>query len=57
VAFERERVAGSLPDGLGLSIGVASAPVDADSLAETVREADSRMYRDKMGDRSASAVK
>ena len=56
VAFERERVAGSLPDGLGLSIGVASAPVDADSLAETVREADSRMYQDKMADRPVSSV-
>ena len=51
VAFERERVAGSLPDRLGLSIGVASASVDADSLAETIREADSRMYQDKMSDR------
>ena len=51
VAFERERVAGSLPDRLGLSIGVASATVDADSLAETIREADSRMYQDKMSDR------
>jgi diguanylate cyclase (GGDEF)-like protein len=49
VAFERERVAGSLPDGLGLSIGVASASVDADSLAATIREADSRMYQDKTG--------
>jgi diguanylate cyclase (GGDEF)-like protein len=56
VAFARERVVGSLPDGLGLSIGVASAPVDADSLAETVREADGRMYQDKMGDRSAPSV-
>lgn len=56
VAFERERVAGALPDGLGLSIGVASAPVDADSLAETVREADSRMYQDKMGDRDTPSV-
>jgi diguanylate cyclase (GGDEF)-like protein len=56
VAFERERVAGSLPDGLGLSIGVASAPVDADSLAATVREADSRMYQDKMGDRGTASV-
>jgi diguanylate cyclase (GGDEF)-like protein len=54
VAFERERVAGSLPDGLGLSIGVASAPVDADSLAATIREADSRMYQDKLGDRPAA---
>ena len=51
VAFERERVAGSLPDRLGLSIGVASAAVDADSLAETIREADGRMYQDKMSDR------
>jgi diguanylate cyclase (GGDEF)-like protein len=51
VAFERERVAGSLPDRLGLSIGVASAPVDADSLADTIREADGRMYQDKMSDR------
>jgi diguanylate cyclase (GGDEF)-like protein len=56
VAFERERVAGALPDGLGLSIGVASAPVDADNLADTVREADSRMYQDKMGDRRAASV-
>jgi diguanylate cyclase (GGDEF)-like protein len=56
VAFERERVAGSLPDGLGLSIGVASAPADADSLAATVREADSRMYQDKMGDRGTASV-
>jgi diguanylate cyclase (GGDEF)-like protein len=54
VAFERERVAGSLPDGLGLSIGVASAPIDADSLAQTIREADSRMYQDKMSDRAAA---
>ena len=51
VTFERERVADSLPNGLGLSIGVATAPVDADSLAETIREADSRMYRDKMAER------
>ena len=55
VAFERERVAGSLPDGLGLSIGVASAPIDADSLAQTIREADGRMYQDKMADRPAAA--
>jgi diguanylate cyclase (GGDEF)-like protein len=54
VAFEHDRVAGSLPDGLGLSIGVASASVDADSLAETIREADSRMYEDKMADRPAA---
>jgi diguanylate cyclase (GGDEF)-like protein len=51
MAFERERVAGSLPDGLGLSIGVATASVDADSLAQTIHEADGRMYQDKMTDR------
>jgi len=56
VAFERERVAGSLPDGLGLSIGVASASVDADSLAQTIREADGRMYQDKTADRPPRSV-
>jgi diguanylate cyclase (GGDEF)-like protein len=55
-AFERERVAVSLPAGLGLSIGVASAPLDADSLADTIREADTRMYQDKMADRSAASA-
>lgn len=49
VAFERERRALSLPDGLGLSIGVASASVDAESLAEAIRLADTHMYRDKLG--------
>lgn len=53
VAFERERRAASLPDGLGLSIGVAFASVDAESLAEAIRLADSRMYRDKLGEVSA----
>jgi diguanylate cyclase (GGDEF)-like protein len=51
VAFTRELVASSLPEGLGLSIGVASASMDADSLADTIREADRRMYQDKVGDR------
>lgn len=54
VAFERERRTASLPDGLGLSIGVASASVDAESLAEAIRLADSRMYRDKLGERSGT---
>ena len=53
-AFARERATGSLPAGIGLSIGVASAPVDADSLADTIREADSRMYQDKMTERTGS---
>lgn len=54
VAFERERVTAGLPDGLGLSIGVAAAPVDAENLAEAIRLADSRMYVDKPGERSGS---
>jgi len=54
VAFERERVTASLPDGLGLSIGVASASGEALSLAEAIRLADSRMYQDKLGERSRS---
>jgi len=54
VAFERERQAASLPDGFGLSIGVATASADAENLAEAIRLADSRMYRDKLGQRSAS---
>jgi diguanylate cyclase (GGDEF)-like protein len=54
VAFERERQAASLPDGLGLSIGVASISVNAESLAETIRLADSRMYRDKLGEREGT---
>jgi len=54
VVFERERVTASLPEGLGLSIGVASASVDAENLAETIRLADSRMYQDKLGERSGS---
>jgi hypothetical protein len=33
---------------------VASAPIDAESLAQTIREADSRMYQDKMADRRAA---
>jgi diguanylate cyclase (GGDEF)-like protein len=52
VAFERERQTLSLPDGLGLSIGVASASVDAESLGEAIRLADGRMYRDKLGERN-----
>ena len=54
VAFERERLARSLPDGLGLSIGVAAASVDAENLAEAVRLADSRMYQNKLAEPTGS---
>jgi diguanylate cyclase (GGDEF)-like protein len=49
-AFELEcRVAG-VPPGIGLSIGVASASNEAQSLVEAVRLADTRMYEDKLGE-------
>ncbi len=48
IAFERELAAGSLPDGVGLSIGVVAVSRAAEGLTEAIREADSRMYRDKV---------
>jgi diguanylate cyclase (GGDEF)-like protein len=53
-AFEGDRLASGLPDGLGLSIGVAAASVESDTLAAAIREADGRMYRDKMTDRAGN---
>ena len=48
LAFERELTTAALPDGVGLSIGVAPVSRDADGLTDAIREADSRMYRDKL---------
>ena len=45
-------VGGALPEGIGLSIGAAAASEDADDLTEAIREADSNMYRDKLGERA-----
>ena len=53
-AFEQERDVTALPAGIGLSIGVAAADPAADDLAEAIRLADERMYRDKQGDRAAA---
>jgi diguanylate cyclase (GGDEF)-like protein len=50
-AFEEERRSAALPDSIGLSVGVASASQETDSLVEAVRLADSRMYADKLGER------
>jgi diguanylate cyclase (GGDEF)-like protein len=50
-AFERERQTASLPEGIGLSIGVAAVSMDAEDFAAAIRLADSRMYRDKLGER------
>ena len=48
VAFEREREASTVPDYVGLSIGVAAVSRSADTLRDAIRHADSRMYRDKL---------
>ena len=53
-AFEQEHRGVSLPDGIGLSVGIASASHEAQSLVEAVRVADARMYRDKPGERGGS---
>jgi diguanylate cyclase (GGDEF)-like protein len=50
-AFDLQSETATLPDGIGLSIGVAAAQEDADDLGEAIRLADSRMYRDKLGER------
>jgi diguanylate cyclase (GGDEF)-like protein len=49
-AFEQECRGAGVPPGIGLSIGVASASNEAQSLVEAVRLADSRMYDDKLGE-------
>jgi diguanylate cyclase (GGDEF)-like protein len=52
-AFHHERELAGLPSRVGLSVGVAAAPRGAESLTEAIRLADSRMYRDKLGNASA----
>jgi diguanylate cyclase (GGDEF)-like protein len=49
-AFDRERVGAGLPGYLGLSAGVAQVEVSAVTLRDAVREADSRMYGDKLSE-------
>ena len=53
-AFERERAAAALPDGVGLSIGVAAVSRDAETLTDAIRDADNLMYRDKLSDRAGA---
>ena len=50
-AFEEERRRSALPEGIGLSIGVAPVSPEADNLADAIRLADGRMYDDKLGTR------
>ena len=52
LAFSRERITAALPDDVGLSIGVSAVSTDAETLREAIREADTRMYRDKLTDRA-----
>lgn len=50
-AFDRERPAAGLPDGIGLSIGVAPVSAEEESLTPAIRLADSRMYENKLRER------
>lgn len=50
-AFARERRSAWLPEGIGLSVGVAAVPADAESLTPAIRLADSRMYEKKLRER------
>jgi diguanylate cyclase (GGDEF)-like protein len=56
IAFDRERPTAGLPDYLGLSIGVAAVPRNAETLRDVIRNADSRMYRDKLSVRRHASV-
>jgi diguanylate cyclase (GGDEF)-like protein len=51
-AFSRERDAAGLPPGTGLSVGVAEVERNAETLANAIRLADSRMYSDKLLERA-----
>lgn len=51
VAFERERFVAALPQQIGLSIGVAAVARDAETLRDAIRDADVRMYQDKLSER------
>jgi diguanylate cyclase (GGDEF)-like protein len=53
LAFERERALAGLPERVGLSVGVAAASRAAETLTEAIRTADTRMYRDKLGNASS----
>lgn len=52
-AFARECASAALPGPVRLSIGVAAVPPQAVQLGETIRLADTRMYRDKLRDQIA----
>lgn len=51
-AFRSDSAAVELPADVGLSIGVSGVSSDADSLADAINTADTRMYSDKMHGRA-----
>ena len=53
-SFLRERASASLPHDVSLSVGVASVGADAETLRDAIRDADSRMYRDKFSERAGA---
>jgi diguanylate cyclase (GGDEF)-like protein len=53
-AFDRERRSAGLPDYLGLSAGVAQVEVTAVTLRDAIRDADARMYGDKVAESSVA---
>ena len=50
-AFHTTPETAQLPAGVGLSLGCTEVPADADDVMPSLRDADERMYRDKMGAR------
>ncbi len=50
-AFAGSPVTGSLPQGVGLSIGCVEVPLDTDDVLRHVRAADDRMYENKRAER------
>ena len=52
LAFDRQRAEAGLPEGIGLSVGVAAVSREASTLTEAIRAADARMYRHKLSARS-----
>ena len=55
-AFHADADTGSVPGGVGLSIGAAEVSADAETLADAIRLADERMYQDKFSTRARFAT-
>jgi diguanylate cyclase (GGDEF)-like protein len=55
-AFAADPATSTLPGGVGLSLGAAQVPADAEDLNEALRLADQRMYDDKFAGRARVAT-